>query len=362
MTQTTQAAELAAKLAGDADQEGRLSPEVVQELIPAGFPRHFVPERWGGADKGFAEITEAAASIGEGCPSAAWCAVMFAYTGRFAAHLPIEGQRDLWGESPDVVLVPGLIPQGEAEEADGGFRLNGRWAYVSGVEFSDWAFIAGPAKGEVEPRFFAVPRGDFTIEETWNAIGMRATGSHTLVASDVFVPEHRAVSFAEVMGGINHTSDRPHHNVPLPAVGGLTCIAALIGAARGALGAAAGIAAAKRSGGGPVRDATTAGLSIATAAAQIDSAELLVDRIAASLDRGGARRFAFRNARDAAYAARLLVEAANELMRSAGTSAQDQTNDLQRFWRDITVGASHAALRFERPAAAFTEGLLKARS
>ena len=126
------------------------------------------------------------------------------WTARFATHLPLEGQGDLWHPNPDVLLVPGLIPAGQADEADGGHHLEGRWNYVSGVEFADWALIAAPTSDK--SRFFAVPRKDFDFECTWDAVGMRATGSHTLRVSGAFVPHHRSVSFSDVMAGINHVS------------------------------------------------------------------------------------------------------------------------------------------------------------
>lgn len=350
------AAALAAERAAEADRTGRLAPEVVEALAATGLPRHFVPERWGGAAATFREATDAVARIGEGCASAAWCGAMFAYTGRFAAHLPEDGQRDLWGRDPGALLVPGLVPAGEAEPADGGFTLRGRWHYVSGAGFADWALIAGPAPGGIEPRFFAVPRSAFEIEETWDAVGMRATSSHTLRVRETFVPGHRSVPFKEVMGGVNHVSALPQHTVPLPAVGGLTCITALLGAARGALSAAVATAAGKRAGGAPPDAA--ADLAIATAAADIDAAGLLLDRVVSVLDGGEGRARAFQNANRASYAARRLVDAVNGLMRSAGTAAQDRGGDLQRHWRDVTVGCSHAALRPERAAPGFVQSLV----
>lgn len=250
----------------------------------------------------------------------------------------------------------------------GGFLLRGRWRYVSGVEFADWAFISGPAGGGIEPRFFAVPRADFTFEPSWDAVGMRATGSHTLVVDEAFVPAHRTALFKEVMGGMNHTSQAPQHNTPLPAVGGLTCISALIGAARGALASATRTAAAKRASGPPAGAPRTGGpppagdaasVDLATSAARIEAAELLIDQVVSALDAGEGRPRAFENANRASYAASLLVEAVNALMKSAGTAAQDRSAPLQRCWRDVTVGCSHAALRPERAASGFVEALAK---
>ncbi|MCW2569904.1 MAG: hypothetical protein JWN54_4001 [Mycobacterium sp.] len=349
------AGELAAELAHEADHNGRLAPRLVQEIATAGFPRHFVPTRWGGAEASFAELTDAVAQVGEGCASAAWCAAMFAYTARFAAHLPLEGQHDLWSASPDVLLVPGLVPAGHAVEADGGHRLEGRWNYVSGVEFANWALIAAPTQNS--PRFFALPRKDFTFERTWNAVGMRATGSHTLLVAGAYVPIHRSVPFPDVTGGVNHVSHAYQHNVPLPAVGGLTCLAPSLGAARCARSACTALVAGKRKG-GSARNATSVDMALADADAGIDIAGFLVERITAALDRGDGPQLASRNARDAAYAAKLLVSAVNELMGAGGTAAQDQAYELQRCWRNVTIASSHAALGTERSARAFAETLL----
>ncbi|WP_141585738.1 hypothetical protein [Actinomadura sp. WMMA1423] len=370
MTDERTALDAAVRAAADhadgADRTGRLNDEAVAAVAATALPRHFVPARWGGAESTFRELTAAVVRLGEACASTAWCAAMFAYTGRFAAHLPIEGQRDLWEGSPGTLLVPGLVPAGSAEETEGGFLLRGRWRYVSGVEFADWAFISGPAGGGIEPRFFAVPRADFAFEPSWDAIGMRATGSHTLVVDEAFVPDHRTALFKEVMGGMNHTSQAPQHNVPLPAVGGLTCISALIGAARGALASATRTAAAKRAAGPPAGAPRTGGpppagdpasVDIATSAARIEAAELLIDQVVSALDAGEGRPRAFENANRASYAAALLVEAVNALMRSAGTAAQDRGASLQRCWRDVTVGCSHAALRPERAASGYVEAL-----
>ncbi len=345
----------AADLAGDADECGQLAPGLIERIAAAGFPSHFILKRWGGAEGSFTQLTDAVSRLGEGCTSAGWCAAMFAYTARFASHLPLEGQRELWDADPNVLMVPGLVPAGQAEEADGGHKLTGRWNYVSGVEFADWALIAAPTSAA--PRFFAVPHQEFTFERTWNAVGMRATGSHSLLCSGVFVPEHRSVSFPDVMGGINHVSTAYQHSVSLPAVGGVTCLAPALGAARGALAACTALVAAKRKG-GSARDATTVDMALATADAQIDAAGFLVGRVTSVLDSGQAAEFAGRNARDASYAAKLLVSAMGELMRAGGTAAQDKSSPLQRCWRDVTIATSHAALGFERAAQAFAKDLL----
>ncbi|MET4693420.1 hypothetical protein [Endozoicomonas lisbonensis] len=40
-------------------------------------------------------------------------------------------------------------------------------------------------------RTFLVPRSDYEIQDNWDVMGLRATGSNDIVVDDVFVPEYR---------------------------------------------------------------------------------------------------------------------------------------------------------------------------
>jgi 3-hydroxy-9,10-secoandrosta-1,3,5(10)-triene-9,17-dione monooxygenase len=53
-------------------------------------------------------------------------------------------------------------------------------------------------EGEDHPdmRLYLVPVSELKQEDTWYCAGLSATGSNTAVLDDVFVPEHRSVSFS----------------------------------------------------------------------------------------------------------------------------------------------------------------------
>lgn len=337
-----------------ADQNGRLSPVVAQALATAGFSKHFVPAKWGGTEGTFAELTQAVMTVGEGCPATAWCASLSAYSGRFAAYLPQAGQEIIWGSGADKVIVSGLVASGSAYEAEGGYSISGRWLYVSGCEFGDWALLCGPAGDPNEARFFAVPRSDYFFEQTWDSVGMKATGSHTLGVNNVFVPAELTFPRAAIMAGRNEASTVPAHNVPFGAVGGITFAGPALGAAIGALNATIQILAGKK-------HSPTVAQGLARASAEIEAARLLIERIATTLDTQAITRpTAARCARDAAYAAELLVSAVNGLIKAGGTSGLAETNALQRFWRDTVAASTHVALRFEVSAGPFVESILGA--
>ena len=334
---------LAAEHAQEADRTRKLAPEVVAAVREAGFARHFVAKSYGGSEGGFGELTQAVIAVGEGCASTAWCASLSALSARYATHLPQLGHDELWGTSPDTFVVTAQPPLGKATTSAGGHRLSGRWAYVSGVDFADWALVCGMVAtgGEPEARFFALPRKDFTVIDGWDNAGMRATSSHTVVVDDVFVPEHLSFLRADFISGKNTTSDMPAHNAPFQAVGGLTFVAPAVGAAYGALNAAANAMRGKKVN-------TTQGVDLCRASAQIDSARFLVEQNAQVLDeRTFTPRLMARCERNAAFTADSLVDAVGALVRAAGTSGFSENSPLQRFWRDIVSASSHVALRYE---------------
>ncbi len=46
-----------------------------------------------------------------------------------------------------------------------------------------------------------MPMSQLTIEDTWFMVGMKGTGSNTIVAKDVFVPEHRFLPYPQAFAG-----------------------------------------------------------------------------------------------------------------------------------------------------------------
>ncbi|MFE6778512.1 acyl-CoA dehydrogenase family protein [Streptomyces sp. NPDC057702] len=359
---------IAARYAADGDAERQVRASVVEALLEAGFARYLVPERWGGGAASFTELTRAVAAVGEGCASAAWVGSLLAYTARFAAGLPEEGQAEVWAKGPDTRVVSALAPMGAAEPVNGGWRLGGRWPYTSGVQYADWALVLGlaqdggaPGDGRRLPLFFALPRDAFTIEDTWNPVGMRGTGSNTLVVDDVFVPAHRSFRRSDMLQGRAVGTTTTWHTAPLLAVNGLTFTAPLLGAVAGALRASADWLPAKKDARGEaVVHSSALQVSLARADGEIDCARLLVERSAAAADAGPltGEQIA-RNGRDTALAVELLTTAVDRLFRACGTKGQAQTHFMQRVWRDVHAGASHVALRFEPLAVAYTETLLR---
>src|SRR5262249_32289833 len=79
--------------------------------------------------------------------------------------------------------------------------------------------------------------GDVKKEDTWYAAGLRASGSNTVIADDVFVPEHRSVSFSTLRDANSPGSKintNPIYRTPFIAVHSYALLGPVLGLARGA--------------------------------------------------------------------------------------------------------------------------------
>jgi two-component flavin-dependent monooxygenase len=328
------AAEAAGVHAAEADRDGRLHPEVVDAIGHSGLFRHFVPARWGGADGTFTDVISALCELGRGDPSAGWCAALMTSAARMATHLPPAGQQALWNHGPDVMIAATLRPSGTADTVAGGWILHGQWHYVSGVHHCPWALLC--TTSGTEKRFLLVPQNAWTVQETWNAVGLRATGTHTLHVDNTFVPQAHSFTRQQLMQGRCDTG----RTVPHDAVSGLFFAAPLLGAAqhfvdtwqqdRPRAGAAAG---------------DCSDLALARAVGQLGAAEALLRQTALTADTGDLDPTTTGWCRiHHATTADLLAQTVNTLFREAGTRAADNTNPLARLWRDLNTGLMHPAL------------------
>ncbi|WP_051468777.1 acyl-CoA dehydrogenase family protein [Actinomadura oligospora] len=349
---------LASEHAVEADARRALSPEVVQALVNAGFARHSVPVAQGGAEASFSELLAALVEVGKGCASASWCGLTLASSGRIASFLPAEGREEIWDLGADTPLASALPPAGRAVRVPGGWELSGRWAFVSGIDFAEWALVCVLTKreDEVEPLFCALRRDEYRIDDTWFTLGMRGTGSRTVVVDGVFVPDRRTCAQRDVVAGRNGEAAPAGRGVPVRGAMPPLFVAPALGAALAALTVWAGELRAKKRDGLPVPRHPGLREVLARSSAELDAARLVVERASAVADAGQVSEDdVVRAARDATLAADLVRAAVNRLVRQGGTSVQTDGHPLQRAWRDVNGALSHAMLRPEFSAAPFTE-------
>ncbi|MEY2243765.1 hydrolase [Streptomyces sp. BF23-18] len=358
--QADRIAELAGQRAEKAEAARTPDPEVIDALVAAGAARHFVPTSFGGSGGTFTQLKRAAVTIGARCPATAWCAVVAALMTRTAHHLPPEGQQRVWAGGPDTLIAGGVTPNGTATALEGGWSLSGSWPAVSFAERAQWILLAATPQGTDGGgrHICLVPATHVRVDRTWDAVGMQATGSHTVSVQQAFVPD--TMTFPAAL--LTEPAGPDGRTVPLPAVNTFLFCLPMLGAAHGALRLWRQLTAARLRRHPRAYDPVLAhyGDVFARGSSEIDAAELLLDRIAHHIDTAPALTptDVARNQRDCAFAAELLLRAVDRLMPASGTSGHSTGSDLQRLWRDLHTAGSHATLQFGPAAAQYTQAEL----
>ena len=107
----------------------------------------------------------------------------------------------MWSD-PDQGNAGMFGPFGNVRANGDGLTLTGRWPFCSNSLHSAWiglgAFWFGDAdEAEPIPRLVLVPMDDVTVEPTWDAPGLCATGSHHASVDGAVVERERSVSFVD---------------------------------------------------------------------------------------------------------------------------------------------------------------------
>ncbi len=217
--------------------------------------------------------------------------------------------------------------------------------------------------------FALLPIADVQIKDTWFFTGMRGTGSNTVVADRVFVPRHRLLPYLPVLNGETDglVDDRHLYRNSLTGLFALGLIGALIGGAGAAFQYVRSAAGSRPVAGSTYRnqaESPTAQLDLAAAAMKIDTAELHAQRIADTADRharAGRNADLLTRARTRMDSTRVTQQcraAIDLLVTVHGSSAFNESNPLQRIWRDINVGSRHAGFGMGVPEQVYGRALV----
>lgn len=191
------------------DRTAEFPHENFQALREASLLDIAVPREFGGKGLGLAAACRVVDAIARGEPSTALVlAMQYIHHGApglhrrwsHAGHARLAREAVEWGAMINVMRVEpdlgtparGGLPATIARRTEGGWRLSGRKLYATGSPILSY-FITWARTDEPDPRvgWFALPRDarGWHIVETWDHMGMRATGSHDLVLEDAEVPD-----------------------------------------------------------------------------------------------------------------------------------------------------------------------------
>ena len=337
--------------AQEGEETGTLPRASVDALYESGLLRLKLPHVLGGAEADLVTQLDVLEAVSEIEPSAGWCLMIGAASlGGVAAFLPDDAIEEIFAGGKPPTTSGVFAPFGSAEPVDGGYLLNGRWSFASGIRHSQWVSAGARVvsqNGGHPPQIRATLRtSDVTIHDNWQVMGLRGTGSCDFSVNDLFVPQSFAydVSVNEpVRGGGMYRLGRPGFVTNEHS-------AFALGVGRRALNAVLEVGASKTRGYTSVnplarRSAFQRMLSEADLklrAARALNVEILEKAWQVAI--GGQTPPAPLQAEMrsvCSYSTDVAAEVVTQAFRFAGGAALFESSVLQRCLRDINAGAQH---------------------
>ena len=347
----------------EAEALGQLPEETTKRMKATGVIRLLQPPEHGGYAADPTDFMEAVMALGNADSAVGWVAGVI---GVHPWEMAFNDQRvlqEVWGQDADTWVASPYAPNGIARQVDGGFVFNGKWEFSSGTDSCDWIVLGGLVEGEElvdgipQMYHFLLPRSDYEIvEDSWNVMGLRGTGSKDIIVNDAVVPEYRVLNATKVFDGTAATEagrDEALYRMPWSAIFPVALSAAVVGICEGALACHYSYQASRTSMLGPMAKNPYLSSRVGEAASESHAArsQLLynVSNMYAMAQSGVEIPLEMRIAgrRDQVRAARRAVEALDDIyIRSGGGATRDE-NPLAKWFRDAHTAINHTIFAAE---------------
>ncbi|SDZ09699.1 Acyl-CoA dehydrogenase [Saccharopolyspora shandongensis] len=343
--------------AGHYDAEGAFPREDFADLRARRLLGLMVPVELGGFGASFADYAAVATELAAGAGSTALIFNMHASVTGALAHTPEELLRQLGAPESCFAARDRLLSAAadgalysvamsergtgsrlsrttaEFRRRDGGYRITGSKAFVSGAGHADAYLVTAKDADAAEPKvsYFLVPADEgIQVEPTWDSLGMRATGSHDV---------HFEVSVGAdaLLGGIEGITLLVAQVMPQWLVASYAAV--YVGVARSAL----------REGGAHLRERGLHTLpAVRSRMGRADAAVAAADAVVREASRRVAQRPGEPETNRWVWRAKLIAgdtaaAVASSVLEAAGASATRRGHSLERIYRDARCGALQPA-------------------
>ncbi|WP_305783536.1 acyl-CoA dehydrogenase family protein [Symbioplanes lichenis] len=325
------------------EQQRRITPEILAQLRDAGLFRMCVPRSVGGLEERPDKLLRVVEELATADAATAWSVMIGATSAITSGYLAPAVARQVYGD-PSAISVGPFAPLGKATPEDGGFRLTGRWPFVSMCQDATWIMGGGVADAG-RRLLFLFPAEQGTVHDTWKVMGLRGTGSHDVEVDGQWIPSEFTVPLQ---------FDQPVEAGTLyrfPVLGLLSAAIASValGAARGAVEDIIDLAGVKTPTYGvrKLQERPMVQLQISQALAEVEAARASLREgvavawtNAASGDEVGLpARAALRRA--AVHAAGAAARAVDLMYTVGGGTSLYERSPLQRRFRDVHAATQH---------------------
>ncbi len=347
----------------DAEVERRLSGPVADAMRSCGLYRLWRPKAFGGLEVDPMTAFQVLEEVSRIDSAAGWNLQLSSGIDAVGAWFPDDGAKEINGH-PDTRFAGSFFPPRRAVVVDGGYVVSGQTPFVSGAHQADWflglAQVYDGGTQQLGPDGAPVtlltmcPAIEAVIVENWRTLGMRGTGSHDVLMTDVFVPSRHTALLAPY--------ERPGsaYQGPLYKFTVWTAISVLappaLGIARAAIDDLLGLATRKTPSytASPLRDRTTVQAAVGEAEATLGAGRAyLYEALREIWDNALEGRLVDMPGKmklqlAATYAVSSAVRVVDLVHKAAGTTGVRDEHRFQRYFRDVHTIEQHAYISTAR--------------
>lgn len=351
--------------AAEAELLRRAPDETVRELAEIGVFRMTVPVEYGGYALTPSQMIPIFAEIARGCGSSGWVAWVTTAGTQWMTAYSHELQREMFladWVGPYQSGAMGKHGPGVARKVDGGYMIKGEWPWSSGCHhtiFHTMGCLVAKEDGTKFPIICQVPHEQVEILDDWHVLGMRGSGSNTIVLrEETFVPDYRVIQTMDLFAGKRPAPEPAGllYKINLIQLTTSTFISLGLGLAQ----AAADLlveAAPKR----PITfttyprqsEAPVTHLQLGEIYAKLGAVESIAMHMASLVEAdaaAGVPQKPIDNSRVrcmTSYGLTLCDEVVQLCLRASGASAIRDTNPMQRIMRDVKTATMHGQMNLE---------------
>ncbi len=219
----------------------RLPKDLLDELVDIGCFRLLLPTSHGGTGADLPTALRLFETLARADGSVGWTVMIGGGSWIDLASLPRPSFDALFAGRSDVITAGAINPSGRITVTDDGYLVEGRWAFASGCEHATWLFgncIEGMGDHGPLLRVAVLDPVAAVIEDTWDVVGLRGTGSHHFHIDGVVVPADCTYALLQDEPCL----DEPIVRVPPPQFFGVAVASVALGMAQGALDDIKGLA------------------------------------------------------------------------------------------------------------------------
>jgi indole-3-acetate monooxygenase len=127
--------------ASESEQLGRLAEPIIKAVRQTSLLRFICAHELGGCEADPLTVMEVSEALSRIDGSAGWTLGIIANATALAgAFLPAESARRVFGSGVPIIAGAVQPRNSTAEPVDGGYLVNGRWSFGSGIHFADWVW------------------------------------------------------------------------------------------------------------------------------------------------------------------------------------------------------------------------------